>query len=225
MTADDEVRFVPEPVAEIVGERPRSGSRGRGRQQKRPRKVTERYLRNVARWYVERYAPCTNQLRRALMKRVNSGLREHGGDRDEALAWVEAVIAQQVQIGAVNDAAYAQAWAESYYRRGKALRDIRYRLRGKGLSSAIIDEAMRELEASLSGDPDLAAACAYARRRRLGPFRALPEKRAARAEKDLAAMMRAGHRYVHVKRILDCDDLSAFTLLHAEANGESPLEL
>jgi regulatory protein len=224
MSADDEVRFVPEPVAEIVGERSHGGH-GRRRQKKRPRKVTERYLRNVARWYVERYAPCTSQLRRALMKRVNSGLREHGGDREEALAWVEVVITQQVHSGAVNDAAYALAWAESYYRRGKALRDIRYRLRGKGLDTSVADEAMRQLESSLSGDPDLAAACAYARRRRLGPFRMLPEKRAARAEKDLAAMMRAGHRYTHVKRVLGCEDLSAFTRLHAEANGDPPPEL
>jgi len=217
--SDDEIRFVPEPVAEIVGERPHAGGGRKRREKKRPRKVTERYLGNVARWYVERYAPCTGQLRRALMKRVRRGLAEHGGDREEAEAWVEAVIAKQVEIGAVKDDAFARAWAESYHRRGVALRDIRYRLRGKGLPNAIVDAAMATLREEAEGDPDLAAACAYARRRRFGPFRALPEKRKARAEKDLAAMMRAGHRYGHVKRVLACEDLDAFFLLDAQAKG------
>lgn len=231
--ADDEIRFVPEPVPQIQGERddtwdpdaPRGEGGGSGRfgkkrrEKKRPRKVTERYLGNVARWYVERYAPCTGQLRKALMKRVRRGIAEHGGDTEEAMAWVEAVIAQQVKLGAVNDAAYARAWAASYHRRGKALRDIRYRLRGKGLPSDIIDDALRELREETEGDPDLAAACAYARRRRFGPFRLIPSKREERREKDLAAMMRAGHRYGLVKRVLACDDLDAFEALEAEANG------
>ena len=219
--ADDEIRFVPEPVAEIVGER--SAARKK-RTPKRPRKVTERYLRNVARWYVERYAPCSGQLRKALMKRVDRGLREHGGDREEAVAWVEAVIAQQIEIGAINDQAYAHAWAASYHRRGVALYGIRQRLRAKRLSAAVIDAAMERLQAESEGDPALAAACAYARRRRFGPFRALPAQREARAEKDLASMMRAGHRYDHVRRILACPDMAAFDLLQAEADGEPSWE-
>lgn len=237
---DDEIRFVPEPVPQIMGERddtwdpdaPRSsgsgsGSGGRGkkrREKKRPRKVTERYLGNVARWYVERYAPCTGQLRKALMKRVRRGINEHGGDMEEAVGWVDAVIARQVEIGAVNDEAYARAWAASYHRRGKAMRDIRYRLRGKGLPSNIIDAALRELQEEAAGDPDLAAACAYAKRRRFGPFRMIPAKREARREKDLAAMMRAGHRYALVKRVLACEDLDAFDRLEAEANGDAEPE-
>ncbi|MFT4977072.1 MAG: regulatory protein [Myxococcota bacterium] len=225
--SDDEPRFVPEPIAQIMPsreERRSSQNKKRGGP-KKPRPVTEQYLKNVAVWYVGRYMPCTGQLRRALMKRVRRGINEHGGDMDEALAWVEVIIARQVEIGTVNDAEYARAWANSYHRRGVALRDIRYRLRGKSLSASIVDAAMRELEESFEGDPDLAAACAYVRRRRFGPFRHLPEQRAARAQKDLAAMMRAGHRYTHIKRVLACEDLDAFDRLKAEADGTGEPEI
>src|SRR3546814_7265925 len=45
----------------------------------------------------------------------------------------------------------------------------------------------------LAAEPELAAAIAYARRRRLGPFRT-PDARADRRDKDLAALARAGFR-------------------------------
>ena len=193
---------------------PRSARRT---QKRPPKKVTERYLTNVARWYIERYAPCSGQLRRALMKRVRRGLAEHGGDREEALLWVEAVIAKMIANGSIDDEEYARSWVRRYHRRGVARRDIAYRLRGKGLPREAIELGMTELDED--GDPALQAICSYARRRRFGPFRLDPDKRAARREKDLAAMARAGHRYDLAKRVLACEDLDAFFALEEEAGG------
>ncbi|MEL6341686.1 MAG: RecX family transcriptional regulator [Myxococcota bacterium] len=191
----------------------------RPRKQRKPKKVSERYLTNVAKWYIERYVPCSGQLRRALMKRVNRGLAEHGGDREEALEWVEAVIARMTEIGAIDDEEYARAWARSYHNRGVALRDIRGRLRKKGLPEQIVDQTLTTLREEYEGDPVLAAACAYVRRRRFGPWRRDPDKRTARADKDLAAMARAGHRYDIAKRVLGCEDLDAFLEMEAKAQG------
>jgi regulatory protein len=54
----------------------------------------------------------------------------------------------------------------------------------------------------------LAAAAAYARRRRLGPFRRVPEERAERRQKDLAALARRGFGYGVAKQVIDADDFS-----------------
>jgi regulatory protein len=47
-----------------------------------------------------------------------------------------------------------------------------------------------------------AAALAYARRRRLGPFSSQPQDQRQR-ERALAALLRAGHDYATARRILD----------------------
>ena len=51
---------------------------------------------------------------------------------------------------------------------------------------------------------ELEAAKALARRRRLGPWRH-PAERAARREKDLAAMARAGFRLDAARQVIDAD--------------------
>ena len=49
---------------------------------------------------------------------------------------------------------------------------------------------------------------ALARRRRLGPFR-LPEQRADRRTKDLAAMARAGFAFDVARKVIDATDPDA----------------
>ncbi|MCH8002677.1 MAG: RecX family transcriptional regulator, partial [Proteobacteria bacterium] len=52
-----------------------------------------------------------------------------------------------------------------------------------------------------------AAALAYARRRRLGPYRS-PQARAAMREKDLAALGRRGFGYELARRVIETGDVS-----------------
>ena len=64
-----------------------------------PRKLSERSLENAALHHLRRYAASTAQLRRVLMRRVDRSLRVHGGDRDEAARWVEALLEKLVRGG------------------------------------------------------------------------------------------------------------------------------
>ena len=48
-----------------------------------------------------------------------------------------------------------------------------------------------------------------AKRRGLGPFRRNQALREERSKKDIAAMMRAGHSYDHIRQIMQCDDIDA----------------
>ena len=193
--------------------------RSKPRQKKRPKKPTERYLTNVAKWYIERYRPCSGGLRRALKKRVEAGLREHGGDRDEAIEVMEQVIQKMLDNRSIDDAAFARGWVMQYHRRGVTRRDIAQRLRKKGVPRDHIDAALTALEEESEVDPALQAAVAYVRRRRFGPWRTDPGKRAERREKDLAAMVRAGHRYAVSKRVLSLETLDDFLTLEDEVRA------
>ena len=55
----------------------------------------------------------------------------------------------------------------------------------------------------------MAAALAYARRRRIGPYRTDPTLRAETRLKDLAALARRGFAPALCRRVIDAEDLEA----------------
>jgi len=57
-----------------------------------------------------------------------------------------------------------------------------------------------------AGDPDLAAACAFARRRRIGPFGRGPRDSDGGRGKELAAFARAGFARAAAEAVLACAD-------------------
>ena len=85
------------------------------------------------------------------------------------------------------------------------MRAIRLQLRRKGVGEDEIAAALAGLRDQLN-DPELAAALAYARRRRLGPFRAETERPAQR-ERDLAALARRGFAADVVLKVIDARSL------------------
>jgi regulatory protein len=120
--------------------------------------------------------------------------------------WVEAAVARLVKSGAVDDRRYALDRAASLRRLGKSPGKIRALLTAKGVDRALVAEALEATsETDAGGDAALAAAIAYARRRRLGPFGVQDGDKDARrkkAVKDLSALGRAGFSYAIAKRIV-----------------------
>ncbi|MDD9876552.1 MAG: RecX family transcriptional regulator [Magnetovibrio sp.] len=181
-----------------------------------PRKVTEKRLENVALHYLGRYSASAESLRRVLMRRVRRSAEAHGTDAEEAAQWVEALIGKFRGLGYLDDRAYAETRARALRARGVSGRGVRARLREKGVGADDIDAALAALAADVA-DPELAAALALARRRRLGPYRAGPA-RAERREKDLAALARAGFSYEVARRVVEAVSLEE---LEAEAHGNA----
>jgi len=172
-----------------------------------PRKVTPASLHAAAVRYLQRFAPTTHAFRRVMERRIRKSLAHHGGDPDEHAAMLDDLVARLTEAGALDDDRWARARAEELHRRGTPRRGIRAKLAAKGVDREIIAVAIEALEESLEEqDPDLLAGWAYARRRRLGPFRRDPEERGERREKDLAAMGRAGFHWGLAKRIIDGSD-------------------
>lgn len=165
-----------------------------------PRKVSERSLENAALHHLRRYAASTEQLRRVLMRRVDRSLRVHGGEREEAARWVEALLQKLVRGGLLDDAALARMKADSLRHSGKSARMIALKLQQKGLSEDLVDAHVQRVRDEV---PELEAACTLARRKKLGPWGRDPELRRERRMKDLAALARAGFSYDVCKNVID----------------------
>ena len=166
----------------------------------------------LERWalhYLGRYASSAENLRRVLTRRM----RRHSPTAPQAAArLIDSLVARYRAAGLLDDAAYAAGRVQSLHRRGGSLHAMRARLAAKGVSAADVADAISALSAGVA-DPDIAAACAFARRRRLGPYR----RSAADDERERAAFARAGFSRRVADAVLACADIEALEALAREA--------
>jgi regulatory protein len=146
-----------------------------------PRPLDAARLEALALHYAARFATTQAKLEDYLRRK----LRERGW-AEEGPPPIGQIATRFVQAGYVDDAAYARAKSGSLLRRGYGMRRV-----GQALSAAGVSETDRA-EVQAGEAQQRAAALALARKRRFGPFAANPPDRAMR-EKQLAAMLRAGH--------------------------------
>ena len=133
---------------------------------------------------------------------------------DEAVraadALIDALVIRYRDSGLIDDAAYAAGRARTRLTRGQSLRRIAAGLMAKGVGADDRAAALQALRETVA-DPDLAAACAFARRRRLGPFR----RGQADPARELAAFARAGFARREAEAVLGCADAEAVAALLA----------
>ncbi|GAB3457457.1 regulatory protein RecX [Insolitispirillum peregrinum] len=181
---------------------PRSGA-------KPVRKVSKTSLMNAALYHLGRFATSRAGLRQVLERKAWRSLQAHGGDADEVARWIEAVLDSLQKQGWLNDGAFAEARARSLNARGTATRTIRQKLAQKGVAEDDIVAALDRLGEEQGFDDarqsDRMAAVAYARRRRLGPWRGEGELRSERRERDLAALARQGFDLDIARQVIDAE--------------------
>jgi regulatory protein len=169
---------------------------------------TERTLHDAALAHLARYGTTRQGLVRVLDRRVERWARAMEDVDPEivraAKAAVRVVADRLVAAGAVNDAAFAESRARSLARIGRSRRAIAAHLAARGVDGEVA-------QAVLPQDPaeDLAAAIAYARRRRIGPFR----RGEADAMRELAMLARAGFSRDIAEQALEMDPDAAEALL------------
>ena len=164
----------------------------RSTQKKPAPPLDNRRLRDLALHYAGRYATTKAKLTRYLQRKI----RERGWKEGEPAADLEKLAQDFAELGYVNDAAYAEARARSFARRGYGARRLDQDLYAAGISDSDAASARAE-----SANDTFASAQAFARRKRIGPYAAEaapPEKR----QKQLAAFMRAGHEFDVAKRFV-----------------------
>ena len=165
------------------------------RQKRTPRPLDAARLDELALAYVARFAASAAKLESYLKRK----LRERGWD-GEGTPPVAETVARCVQAGYVDDAAYARMKAGSLRRRGYGERRIEQALGAAGIAQPLREDARAD-----EGE-QRQAALALARRRRLGPFGAALDP--AGREKQLAALLRAGHRMDIARAIVHAADIA-----------------
>ena len=173
------------------------------RSRRTPKPLDRTRLNDLALAYVARFATSAGKLRTYL----NRKLRERGWDGDEGPD-VDRLVSKFVDRGYVDDRGFGRMKASGLLARGYGARRVDETLRSAGLDEGLRDElAPAEREARQ-------AAISLARRRRFGPFGIVHEdepveERHKRREKQLAAMVRAGHTFAHAQAVLSARDESA----------------
>lgn len=173
------------------------------------RVLTATQLDNAALHYLGRFASSSANLRRVLARKIARAARQ-GIDITGAQAHVEALIARYLETGLLDDRAYAAQTAASLARRGGSRFVIAGKLAQKGVPAELVEEAIRGL--AEDGSSEITAAGAFARRRRLGPYRA-SGLRAGSRQKDLASLARAGFGLDLARRVVDAPDVEALEAL------------
>ena len=161
--------------------------------------------------HMARYAATEAGLARVLSRRVERWGQKQAAESGEdsadfprlirhAKAEIPGVLARLKEIGVLNDDAFAASRAKRLTRAGKSRRAALAHLAAKGIKNP-----------SLPDDPqrELAAACAYLRRRRAGPFGDAP------AEKILAAMARGGFSQATARRAIALTSAEAEDLINS----------
>jgi len=174
--------------------------------------VTPERLEQAALRYLGRYASSSANLRRVLLARVQRSARDHDTDPEQGAAWVAQLIQRFQGQGWLDDASFAATKSASWRRGGRSARAIGERLAGAGVEAELARAALAETDSDLGPEAELAAALAWCRKRRLGPYRAEGERERYR-QKDLAALGRAGFDY-HTAKIA----------IEAKGDGGPPLE-
>src|SRR5258706_7739985 len=171
-----------------------------------PKPVTEASLHQAALRYLERFAASGEMIRRVLARRVERAARAGVVERDAGRRVVERVLARLAAAQLVDDGTFAALRTQSLQRRGGSTRAIRARLAAQGVGRDAIDAALAARQAE-AADPELAAAVALARRRRLGPFRL--GDRPAHRQRDLGVLARAGFGGEVARRVIDAADAAS----------------
>ena len=154
-------------------------------------------MEELALAYVARFAVSAAKLEAYLRRK----LRERGWD-GEGEPPVEALAERFAALGYVDDEAYARGKSAGLLRRGYGPRRVAQALGAAGIAPDI-RETVRAGEAA-----ERAAALAMARKRGYGPFGSEPPDR-ARREKQIAALLRAGHPLDSARELVDAQSVEA----------------
>lgn len=207
----------------------RTDGSGSGSERKRARKsrpLDETSLRDLALSYVARFATTGAKLEGYLARKLRErGIAEDAEGRVREID-VTGIVTRFIELGYIDDDAYARSKSRDLTARGYGARRVE-----QALWAAGVEEGVRADHTPGEAD-SRRAAMLLAKKRRFGPYapeadpEEAPEARHKRREKQVAAMLRAGHLYEHVAFVLEAatpDDLDQW-LIEAEDEEETAKE-
>ncbi len=178
------------------------------RTDRKPSPLDDKRLEELALSYVARFATTRAKLEAYLIRK----LRERGWD-DEEMPNAAALSRRFAEAGYVDDAVYARMKSDSLLRRGYGGRRV-----GEALRAAGVEEAVR-VDVAPDAGTARQSAVSLARRRRFGPWHdPLPDR--PLRDKQVAAMLRAGHTLDNARRIVESTTIAALEEWLESAQGD-----
>ena len=171
--------------------KPRSYER---KEKRPPRPLDARRLNDLALHYVARFATSAAKLEDYLKRKLRERGWEGEGDPD-----LRALTGKFVEAGYIDDAAYARAKSGTLLRKGYGARRVAQALTAAGIGEAEREAARAGIKAQRQ------AALTMVRKRRFGPYGAALLDRPGR-EKQIAAMLRAGHPLDSARTLINAAD-------------------
>src|SRR5688500_5267728 len=162
------------------------------------RDLSEDSLKEAALRHLERFSTSAAHLRGVLLRRVCRRTKDEA-ERARAIESIERIVVRFAEGGLLDDRSYAARRAEIMHRQGKSVRAMQADLLARGIARAVTSEVLRAFEEKM-GDPDRSGAIAYAKKRRLGPYRA--EDRDAYRDSDATKLLRRGFEWDVVERVM-----------------------
>lgn len=165
-------------------------------------------LKNIALYYLSRYAASEESLRRVLHNRLRRAAMAHPDfaadtqKQDELRAVIETIIEAHKKTGAVNDAVIADMKVASLRRSGKSQKFIQQKLSVKGLAKDNITRALRDHDGEAGDEAERKAALALCKKRRLGSFRPESRRQEGDGQKDFGILARAGFSSNLIRKVL-----------------------
>ncbi|WP_299196552.1 RecX family transcriptional regulator [uncultured Erythrobacter sp.] len=197
------------------------GKKG-ARKERKSRPLDETSLRDLALSYVARFSTTGAKLEQYLARKIRErGVAEDEDGRARDLD-VTGTVTRFIELGYIDDDAYARGRSRDLTARGYGARRVE-----QALWAAGVEEQVRSDNAPAEAECRRAAAL-LAKKRRFGPFAIAQDEdmpsdqRHKQREKQVAAMLRAGHLYEHVRFILDAsaeDEIEEW-LEEAEDDGD-----
>lgn len=175
--------------------------------------LDETSLRDLALSYAARFATTGAKLEAYLARKIRErGVAEDGDGRTVELD-VPGLVERLIELGYVNDDAYARMKSRDLTARGYGKRRVEQALYVAGVDEEVrSDNAPGELQGR-------EAAALLARKRRFGPYGEARDdgedneqsrlEAHKNREKQIAAMLRAGHMMDHVRFILEAANIAA----------------
>jgi regulatory protein len=170
-------------------------------EKRKPQRLTPTNLRQAVLSYLDRFVASARRLDQVMTRKIKASAAAHGDDPAPLLAALPPILASLSAQGILNDRNLAEAKARAMIRRGGSRAKILHNLACKGIDAVTAAAALARMEQEFD-HPELEAATAFARRRRLGPFRPDAASRAAHRQKDLAALARAGFSSAIARQVI-----------------------
>jgi regulatory protein len=170
--------------------RARSHRQRRAHERPAPRPIDAAGLQALALQYVARYATTAANLAAYLARKLKE--RPWTGDTPPDIT---AITARMVELGYIDDAAWAAMKGRAMSARGLGPRRVAQALHAAGVSPPTADPDATEAS-------PLIAAVRLAEKKRLGPFARVPQNDPASQRRALAAMLRAGHSFDVARQVL-----------------------